>query len=369
MSDPGCSRSTNAPRAQRIGVMSGLLLVLPLVLGARDCERDGGDDDCDQGECAGSGGAGGSPAAGRAGGGEGCLYAGERHDVGDRFPSDDGCNTCSCTEGGQVACTLRACAGGGSGVGAGGRAGGGGRPGGGGRSGGGGSSAGAGGSSGGGGSGDTCGGLLGLACDDGEYCNFSQDAQCGAADQTGTCEPIPQVCTKELNPVCGCDDTTYDNPCGAAANGVSIAHPGECDGGGGGSGSGQTCGGIASLECADPDEFCNYDPNAGGQGCDGTISDAGGVCQTRPQICTRQYDPVCGCDRRTYGNDCEANAASQSVMREGQCTELDCADIGGHAVDGFGPAPVCPQGEVEHGTIRYSNGMIAIEGTICCVPQ
>jgi hypothetical protein len=29
--------------------------------------------------------------------------------VGTTFPSSDGCNTCSCTSGGQIACTLRAC--------------------------------------------------------------------------------------------------------------------------------------------------------------------------------------------------------------------------------------------------------------------
>jgi len=212
--------------------------------------------------------------------------------------------------------------------------------------------------------GETCGGLTGLPCGDGEFCNFPEEAQCGAADQTGTCEEIPQVCTREFNPVCGCDDTTYGNPCEAAANGVSIAHAGECEDGG----SGQICGGFAALECTDPDEFCNFEPSAGGQGCDGTISDASGVCEVRPQACTLEYDPVCGCDRRTYGNACAAHAESVSVLHEGECTEIDCAEIGGHPVDGTGPGPMCPPGETDHGPIRYSNGMIAFEGTICCIP-
>jgi hypothetical protein len=135
------------------------------------------------------------------------------------------------------------------------------------------------------------------------------------------------------------------------------------------SGSGQTCGGIASLECNDPDEFCNYEPSAGGQGCDGSISDAGGVCQTRSQGCTNKPAPICGCDRHSYENDCVAHIGGMSALHEGYCTEIDCAEIGGHPVDGFGPPPVCPSGEVEHGPIVHSNGMIAIEGTICCVPQ
>jgi hypothetical protein len=53
------------------------------------------------------GGAGGSSGTGGAGGG--CTYNGVTHAVGSTFPSSDGCNTCSCAAGGQVACTLRAC--------------------------------------------------------------------------------------------------------------------------------------------------------------------------------------------------------------------------------------------------------------------
>lgn len=39
----------------------------------------------------------------------GCVYAGHTYAVGDGFPSGDGCNTCSCAAGSQIACTLRAC--------------------------------------------------------------------------------------------------------------------------------------------------------------------------------------------------------------------------------------------------------------------
>src|SRR5690242_3490805 len=35
--------------------------------------------------------------------------------------------------------------------------------------------------------GGMCGGIAGFSCAEGLYCNFPQTAQCGAADQTGTC--------------------------------------------------------------------------------------------------------------------------------------------------------------------------------------
>lgn len=73
-----------------------------------------------------------------------------------------------------------------------------------------------------------CGGLQGLACGPAEYCAFPQTGFCGAADQTGVCMPRPQVCTMIYDPVCGCDDQTYSSACVAAAAGVSVAYPGEC---------------------------------------------------------------------------------------------------------------------------------------------
>jgi hypothetical protein len=76
--------------------------------------------------------------------------------------------------------------------------------------------------------GATCGGIAGLGCAAGGYCSYPPDAQCGAADQTGTCEAIPSACTKEFSPVCGCDDKTYPNACGAASAGVSVLKKGEC---------------------------------------------------------------------------------------------------------------------------------------------
>ncbi|HVK99374.1 MAG TPA: Kazal-type serine protease inhibitor family protein [Dongiaceae bacterium] len=73
---------------------------------------------------------------------------------------------------------------------------------------------------------NVCGGLQGQVCGSGEYCNFGP--HCGASDQTGVCEKVPEVCTDQYDPVCGCDGRTYSNTCDAAANSVSVVHKGAC---------------------------------------------------------------------------------------------------------------------------------------------
>lgn len=77
--------------------------------------------------------------------------------------------------------------------------------------------------------GDACGGLLGLSCDEGEFCAYAADAYCGAADQTGICTPRPEVCIELYKPVCGCDGLTYGNSCKAASAGMSVVSEGECE--------------------------------------------------------------------------------------------------------------------------------------------
>ena len=64
-------------------------------------------------------------------------------------------------------------------------------------------------------------------CDEGDYCQFSEAAQCGTAGN-GTCQVMPEVCIMIFDPVCGCDDETHSNACFAALHGATVAYEGYC---------------------------------------------------------------------------------------------------------------------------------------------
>lgn len=77
--------------------------------------------------------------------------------------------------------------------------------------------------------GQMCGGIMGAQCSNpNEFCQYSPQAQCGAADQSGVCSPRPEMCTMQYQPVCTCSGKTYSNACVAAANGESVVYEGQC---------------------------------------------------------------------------------------------------------------------------------------------
>jgi hypothetical protein len=73
-----------------------------------------------------------------------------------------------------------------------------------------------------------CGGILGILCPARQYCE-KITGQCKAPDAQGTCKVMPASCAKKLEPVCGCDGETYDNPCEARRAGISLDHYGRCN--------------------------------------------------------------------------------------------------------------------------------------------
>lgn len=75
---------------------------------------------------------------------------------------------------------------------------------------------------------------------------------------------------------------------------------------------------AAQAECSpavacSAELYCNYPDGVCGS------SDASGFCEVKPEMCTFIYQPVCGCDGKTYSNRCEAAAKGVSIKTEGEC--------------------------------------------------
>jgi hypothetical protein len=180
-----------------------------------------------------------------------------------------------------------------------------------------------------------------IECGMTEYCNFI-DLNCGSNGTKGSCEQLPSVCTTQFDPVCGCDGKKYGNSCNAATSAISVS-------------SSRNCLNAEEIpqetlinECqtnADCSEgFYCFTENIRGDivsRCSALDSSIGG--------CPTVFNPVCGANGVTYGNDCEANAAGQTIIKPGACLDTPmggCSTI-------F--SPVCGANGITYGTTCEAN--------------
>jgi hypothetical protein len=137
-------------------------------------------------------------------------------------------------------------------------------------------------------------------CDDGQVCRLAWGT-CGEPAE-GVCVERPESCPTIYEPVCGCDGNTYDNACLALQMGVAVEHARRCA-------SGDVCGGTDPV--CPPGEICSV--------VSGHCTEAAaGTCVPEPWNCSG-LAPVCGCDGRTYLNECEAASRGVVIASEGAC--------------------------------------------------
>jgi len=172
---------------------------------------------------------------------------------------------------------------------------------------------------------ERCGGIAGIPCSEDRFCEFAP-GECQGADLEGTCVAVAEACLQIDDPVCGGNGQTYGNDCARRGARVQKAHEGACacrpilcapgavprdTDGDGCPDRCITAAGCASNDECEPDAYCAAEPGR---------CDARGLCTKRPEACPPIWEPVCGCDRVTYGSACAAAGAGVRVAARGACT-------------------------------------------------
>lgn len=108
-----------------------------------------------------------------------------------------------------------------------------------------------------------------------------------------------KVCIRIYNPVCGCNGITYRNQCEAEKAGVVSFNRGQC-------------------------QESQNDPLVRESAIQKTEDRIIRNCIDESKIdlekpCPEDWEPVCGCNNKTYGNTCEAKRSGIKNWTQGEC--------------------------------------------------
>ncbi|MFC1705118.1 hypothetical protein ACFLZ6_02210, partial [Nanoarchaeota archaeon] len=199
-------------------------------------------------------------------------------------------------------------------------------------------------------------------CTDTEYC-AKADSDCSG---NGICQETPTFCMFSIEPVCGCDGSTYDNWCLAAWNKINVDYEGACiepacssDSECGTDGfmnnpvcfSGDVFDDYRTYLCSNPGELsasCSFsDINQKKETCEFGCTD--GECDSDPCLgvnCDDYCDPFY---TYYYNGACSEGSCSYTIeQNSNSCgyTEPVCDSDSDCGTDGFMNNPVCFSGDV-----------------------
>jgi len=208
----------------------------------------------------------------------------------------------------------------------------------------------------GGSSGVVCGGLRGVPCSTGQFCDLPSGSCNTSADVTGICTVKSTVCPTISQPVCGCDGKTYSSDCNRIAAGVTKKSDGACA---------TTDAGV----CPANETWCPGCPSLGIAGGCGQVCPA--IACLAPDAGTS--DAASGsCSAITTQAACDGRSDCHSVFADPGtcgCAGVNCCMHFNHCADGgranctgpvacLAPQPAC----LPPYTLAYTN--VCFEGCV-----